>query len=409
MKFDASFSPVIDNPSMMNLHWTNKPRKHKSPIQLFYCTSRTQCPEKIPLFSSVTNTHTYTPQCSQQDLIPFTWAMHYICDTHRCNVTKRVYASKHVNDSSTTDAQRRRRLTTKGEFVLMGQPRMRVMCAMRKKWRFRRGQWRGVCESMNVCMCVLAGGICAPLPLIHSQQHSSEPSFPHSYASEKTGPPCWLWSALTGARLHRSSAALSAAHHVQRYWHPPAFSVSLPPSLPLSLLSSGAAPAAACSLFRGSKKSSRRSKNSSAPALPRLGAACLPQHLNTNKIPHHHHNHHDDQAAAASSALHLNPPVASTSTASWEEKKNSQKMWSDEQWKKNRVITKPYLLMLVKNRWFRLRGLHEEARVRGWAAHNKKGKAQIFMNMEIQISINSLIIPSRDEGVQISKISGSSV
>lgn len=33
--------------------------------------------------------------------------------------------------------------------------------------------------------------------------------------------------------------------------------------------------------------------------------ACLPQHLNTNKIPHHHH--HDDQAAAASSVLHLKP------------------------------------------------------------------------------------------------------
>ncbi|CAB1446699.1 unnamed protein product, partial [Pleuronectes platessa] len=43
-------------------------------------------------------------------------------------------------------------------------------------------------------------------------------------------------------------------------------------------------------IFRASKKSSRRSKNSSAPALPRLGAACLPQHLNTNKIPHHSHH-----------------------------------------------------------------------------------------------------------------------
>lgn len=187
-----------------------------------------------------------------------------------------------------------------------GQPRMRVMCTMKKKKKKSvRGRGRGVCESMNVCMCVLAERMCALLPLIHSQQHRSEPSFPHSNASEKTGPPCWLWSALTGAHLHRSSAVLNAAHHVQRYWHPPAFSVSLPPSL----LSSGAAPAAACSLFRGSKKSSRRSKNSSAPALPRLGAACLPacllQHLNTNKIPHHHH--HDDQAAAASSALHLKP------------------------------------------------------------------------------------------------------
>lgn len=87
--------------------------------------------------------------------------------------------------------------------------------------------------------------------------------------------------------------------------------------LPPSVLSSGAAPAAAaCSLFRGSKKSSRRSKNSSAPALPRLGAACLPQHLNTNKTPspppHLHHNHQDDGAAATSSA----PPPKPTDTSS---------------------------------------------------------------------------------------------
>lgn len=155
--------------------------------------------------------------------------------------------------------------------------------------------------SMNVCMCVLAERMCALLPRIHSQHHRSEPSFPHSNASEKTGPPCWLWRALTGAHLHCSSAVLNAAHHVQRYWHPPAFSVSLPPSsaveqpLPLPAhYSEGLKKAAG-----GVKIAARL--HCLVWELP----ACLPQHLNTNKIPHHHH--HDDQAAAASSALHLKP------------------------------------------------------------------------------------------------------
>lgn len=61
----------------------------------------------------------------------------------------------------------------------------------------------------------------------------------------------------------------------------------LSPSLPPQQWSS---PATACSLFRGSKKSSRRSKNSSA-CTALSGSCllpCLPQHLNTNKIPHHH-------------------------------------------------------------------------------------------------------------------------
>lgn len=96
----------------------------------------------------------------------------------------------------------------------------------------------------------------------------SSPTPPHFNTSEKTGPSCRLWCALTGARLHCSSAVLSAAQHVLRYWHPPQPFPS--PSLPLQQWSS---PATACSLFRGSKKSSRRSKNSSACTA--LSGSCL--------------------------------------------------------------------------------------------------------------------------------------
>lgn len=107
----------------------------------------------------------------------------------------------------------------------------------------------------------------------------------------------------------------------------------LSPSPPPSLLSSGAAPA--CSLFRGSKKSSRRSKNSSVPALPRLGAACLlaclPQHLNTNKIPHHPWNQ----------VLRCSPPPKDLMPA-WA-LQAGENCWSPVLWKKN-MITKPYLL-----------------------------------------------------------------
>ena len=126
-------------------------RKYGTPIQLFHgCTSRTLCPKN----TIVQLSHKHTPQCSQQELIPLTWATHYICVCHRCNVTKRVYASKHVTDSSGTDAHRRRtHWQQKGECVLMGQPRIRVMCAMKKKkmeiWERPGKKW--IHECMHVC------------------------------------------------------------------------------------------------------------------------------------------------------------------------------------------------------------------------------------------------------------------
>lgn len=98
----------------------------------------------------------------------------------------------------------------------------------------------------------------------------SSPTPPHFNTSEKTGPSCRLWCALTGARLHCSSAVLSAAQHVLRYWHPPSL-FRLPPSL----FSSGAALPLPAHYFEGLKKAAGGVKIA-APALPCLGAACLP-------------------------------------------------------------------------------------------------------------------------------------
>lgn len=114
--------------------------------------------------------------------------------------------------------------------------------------------------------------VCAPLLLIQLWTQSPPVCLPppHFNTSEKTGPSCRLWCALTGARLHCSSAVLSAAQHVLRYWHPPSL-FRLPPSL----FSSGAALPLPAHYFEGLKKAAGGVKIA-APALPCLGAACLP-------------------------------------------------------------------------------------------------------------------------------------
>lgn len=110
----------------------------------------------------------------------------------------------------------------------------------------------------------LHSGACmrARLPLIHSTLHLSEPSHPTFKCIENPGPPMLAPRCPDGGAF---ALQLSVMAHSE--------TLTSPSLLSPSLLSSGAAPASACSIFRGSKKSSRRSKNSSACTA--LSGSCL--------------------------------------------------------------------------------------------------------------------------------------
>lgn len=148
----------------------------------------------------------------------------------------------------------------------MGRPRMRVRCTIEKNEIQERPGERSVWIHECIHVCVGRQDVCT----------AASHSFPATNPVSPIPPP------LTELVHHAGSEApwrgrICAAALLCLVLHITSRGIDIPqPFLSPSLLSSGAAPAAACSLFRGSKKSSRRSKNSSAPALPRLGAACLP-------------------------------------------------------------------------------------------------------------------------------------